>query len=114
VDIFKKSLETSLTGSCMDPRAFDCVFMDREMPVMNGVEATRRIVAMQSEALRAVPVIGLSASVENADDWRAAGMTSFLGKPFSRKDLSRVLRLVDARREPEAPTVPHAVTIFKK
>jgi CheY-like chemotaxis protein len=38
--------------------------MDREMPVMDGVEATRRIVAMQSEAGREpripVPVIGLS------------------------------------------------------
>jgi CheY-like chemotaxis protein len=116
VDIFTKSLGESLDGSRVDAPGFDCVFMDREMPVMDGVEATRRIVAMQSEGggeLRVpVPVIGLSASVESADGWRAAGMAHLLGKPFSRQDLSRVLRLVDARRTPKATTAPDAEYII--
>ena len=49
-----------------------------------------------------VPVIGLSASVESTDGWRAAGMACLLGKPFSRKDLRRVLQMIDARKTPEA------------
>jgi CheY-like chemotaxis protein len=74
--------------------------MDREMPVMGGVEATEKIIQMQQDARAPVPVIGVSASVESADNWRAVGMSYLLGKPFSRKDLGRVLRLVDKRRKP--------------
>jgi hypothetical protein len=85
--------------------------MDREMPVIGGVEATRLIIEMQKGAVAAlapVPVIGVSASVENNAAWLKAGMRYFLGKPFSRKDLSRVLRLIDARRAPLAQ-VDHQV-----
>jgi CheY-like chemotaxis protein len=48
---------------------------DREMPVMDGVEATRHIMALQlgQKSRVPVPIIGVSASVESADDWRAAG-----------------------------------------
>jgi CheY-like chemotaxis protein len=76
--------------------AFDCIFMDREMPVMDGVQATRRIVAMQEETIGSnrVPVIGVSASVESADIWKAAGMSYLLGKPFARKEMGHVLALV--------------------
>jgi CheY-like chemotaxis protein len=38
-----------------------------------------------------VPIIGHSASVERSDDWRAAGMIYLLGKPFTQKELRRVL-----------------------
>jgi CheY-like chemotaxis protein len=70
------------------------------MPVLDGVAATRRITALQKgrPAHVPVPVIGLSASVESTDDWRAAGMTYMLGKPFKRKDMRHVLVLVDARK----------------
>jgi CheY-like chemotaxis protein len=53
---------------------------------------------MQQDAHAPIPIIGVSASVESAEGWRAAGMNYLLGKPFSRKDLGRVLRLIDARR----------------
>jgi hypothetical protein len=36
--------------------------------------------------------------VESPEDWRAAGMKYLLGKPLSRKDLGRVLQLIDSRR----------------
>jgi CheY-like chemotaxis protein len=97
VALFTESLDKSINSKAED---FDCVFMDREMPVMGGVEATRLIIEMQKGAVAAlapVPVIGVSASVESSVGWKKAGMSYLLGKPFSRKDLSRVLRIIDAR-----------------
>jgi CheY-like chemotaxis protein len=97
VALFTKSLGQSINGTG-EAKDFDCVFMDREMPVMGGVEATRIITDSQKGIRAPVPVIGVSASVESAEDWRAAGMSYLLGKPFSRKDLGRVLRPIDSRR----------------
>jgi CheY-like chemotaxis protein len=81
---------------------------------MGGVEATRRIVVIQQEGIsgRPVPVIRLLASVESADGWWAAGMSYLLEKPFSRKDIDRVLRLVDARSMPASPVAPKLLQII--
>jgi CheY-like chemotaxis protein len=97
VALFTKSLDQSINGAS-ETEHFDCIFMDREMPVMCGVEATRLIVDMQKGMRAPVPVVGVSASVESPLNWKAAGMSHLLGKPFSRKDLGRVLRLIDSRR----------------
>jgi CheY-like chemotaxis protein len=77
---------------------FDCIFMDREMPLMDGVEATRLISMLQKDSFVKVLIIGLSASVQNMDDWKHAGMDLFLGKPFTRKDFLRILKKIDKRR----------------
>jgi hypothetical protein len=54
---------------------------------------------MQQDARAPVHIIGVLASVESAEGWRTAGMSYLLGKPFSRKDLGHVLRLIDVRAE---------------
>ncbi len=61
---------------------FDCVLMDVQMPVMDGLEATRQIRA--NPALSATPVIGLTANAGTEDQTRCfdAGMNDFLSKPF--------------------------------
>jgi CheY-like chemotaxis protein len=110
VAIFTKSLEQSMSTKAQD---FDCVFMDREMPVMGGVEATKLIIDLQKGALAPVPVIGVSASVESSLGWSEAGVSFLLGKPFSRKDLNRVLRLIDARRAPLAQVNHQALRIHR-
>lgn len=71
---------------------FDLVLMDLEMPVMGGVEATRRIRAMTNPA-RNIPVIAMSASVYAADiaSCRAAGMVDHIAKPIGREVLIRAL-----------------------
>ncbi|WP_309540677.1 ATP-binding protein [Nitratidesulfovibrio liaohensis] len=73
---------------------FDLVFMDIEMPVMDGYRATRAIRALEREqGLPPTPIIALTAHVvgEFRDDCAAAGCTGFLAKPFSRGELLRCM-----------------------
>ncbi len=73
---------------------FDLVFMDIEMPVMDGYRATRAIRDLERErGLPPVPVIALTAHVvgEFRDDCAAAGCSGFLAKPFSRGELLRCM-----------------------
>ena len=82
---------------------FDCVLMDCQMPVMDGVEATRRIRAQEAaHGHSPVPIAALTANVMRGDRERylAAGMDAFLAKPFESADLialvARVARRTDA------------------
>ncbi len=61
---------------------FDCVLMDVQMPVMDGLEATRQIRA--NPALSSTRVIGLTANAGQEDQTRCfdAGMNDIVSKPF--------------------------------
>lgn len=87
----------------------DVVMMDLAMPVMDGLEATRRL--RQDAATRDLPVIALSANASRSDHDAAlaAGATSFLSKPFSREQLlDEIARCLNLRwiRAPQTPG-PH-------
>lgn len=73
-------------------REFDLILMDVMMPVMDGLEAARRIRAERVTA-SGPRIVGMSgdATGENRDTCLAAGMDGFLGKPFSADDLVRIL-----------------------
>ncbi len=73
---------------------FDLVLMDIQMPVMNGLEATRRIRRSEREDLRALPVVVLSANAfaEDVQESKRAGADGHLSKPISIKDLAGALR----------------------
>jgi len=61
---------------------FDAILMDMQMPVMDGLEATRRIRA--GEVNGATPVIALTANALDVHRaaWDAAGVHAFLTKPI--------------------------------
>ena len=68
--------------------AFDLVLMDVEMPVMNGLDATRAIRALAAPICD-IPIIALTANamVEEVARCRAAGMNECLSKPISQTAL---------------------------
>ena len=70
--------------------AFDIVFMDIQMPVMDGLEATALLRAELGEQL---PIVALTANAFDEDRDRALemGMNDFLTKPLSLKALIEVL-----------------------
>ncbi|GAB6057204.1 hybrid sensor histidine kinase/response regulator [Desulfonatronum parangueonense] len=104
-------------------RDFDCILMDIQMPVMTGVEATRRIRDMESGSRKQepadqtpdlqvsgcipppsktpppsphIPIIAVTAHTQSGDreTFLAAGMDDYLGKPVSIEELEKVLRRI--------------------
>jgi len=74
---------------------YDAVLMDVALPDIDGLEATRRIRALNGAAGN-VPIIGLSgrAGPESENAARAAGMNNYLSKPVSPSQLADALTLV--------------------
>lgn len=70
------------------------IFMDCEMPVQNGFEATKAIREREKGGESRVPIIAMTAHATEADRARclAAGMDDYLSKPVRADDLKRVLR----------------------
>jgi CheY-like chemotaxis protein/anti-sigma regulatory factor (Ser/Thr protein kinase) len=71
---------------------YDAVLMDVKMPVMDGLEATRRIRMLESNG-RHRPIIALTAYAfaEDVERCREAGMDDLLAKPFELDDLREAL-----------------------
>ncbi|MFZ2446008.1 MAG: response regulator [Syntrophobacteraceae bacterium] len=77
----------------LEANRYDLVFMDCQMPEMDGWTATVKIREAESAGAARVPVIALTGSSTDTDieRCRAAGMDDYLGKPFSLRDLSQML-----------------------
>lgn len=72
----------------------DVILMDCRMPVMDGFEATRRIRAFEKKSGRPpTPIIGLTANALDGDCQKCldAGMSDYLGKPYTAKELHVLL-----------------------
>jgi len=88
--------ETGLTVCDMFKAAdYDLVLMDRQMPMMDGLTATRAIRAWEAENGRtATPIIALTASALKGDRelCLSAGCSAFLTKPIKQSVLLRAIR----------------------
>ncbi|MFM8421358.1 MAG: ATP-binding protein, partial [Verrucomicrobiota bacterium] len=90
-----------------DPRGFDAVVMDLEMPVMDGPEAIRRIRAIPG--CEGLPIVACSAGIRANKRQAAlsAGADGFLPKPFDLDDLVHALVLHLKPRPDASPPTAH-------
>lgn len=77
---------------------FDAILMDVQMPVMDGLAATRKIREREIETGSHVPIIALTARAMQEDESICidAGMDSYLSKPLQSDDLLRTLDALTA------------------
>ncbi|MDR1943956.1 MAG: response regulator, partial [Synergistaceae bacterium] len=77
-----------------DPGRYEMIFMDIQMPVMDGYEATRSIRELDSPQAKTVPIIAMTANVfrEDVDRCIASGMNEHIGKPLDIDSVMDKLR----------------------
>ncbi len=75
------------------PDQYDLIFMDIQMPEMDGYEATRQIRALDIPNAKTIPIVAMTANVfkEDINNSLAAGMNDHLGKPIDTKGLLDIL-----------------------
>ena len=76
------------------PEKYDLLFMDIQMPEMDGYEATRTIRSLDSQNAKKVPIIAMTANVfrEDVEKCLDSGMNGHVGKPINFDELSGWLR----------------------
>lgn len=85
--------------SAVQARDYDLVLMDVQMPVLDGIQAARRIRDLDPPRSR-VPIVAMTANVMRADvaAAAAAGMDGHVGKPFSPDELRAAVDRCAVRR----------------
>jgi signal transduction histidine kinase/DNA-binding response OmpR family regulator len=75
------------------PQKYDMIFMDVQMPEMDGIESTKAIRALESPEAKTVPIVAMTANVfrEDIDKCLDAGMNDHVGKPL---DMEAVIALL--------------------
>jgi CheY-like chemotaxis protein len=79
---------------------FDLVFMDLQMPELDGLEATQQIRRGESRDRR-VRIVALTAHAMQGDEGRCieAGMDDYLTKPVRAEELDRILSRIAGERQ---------------
>ena len=84
-------------------QAFDLVFMDMQMPVMDGLEATRQIRTFMAADVLPIVAVTANAFKEDRDKGFASGMNDYLTKPIEPEHLITILHtwLASGEKTPE-------------
>ena len=83
------------------PGTFDLILMDIMMPLVDGLEATRRIRALPRSDAAAIPIVAMTANVfdDDIEECIRAGMNKHLSKPLDCEKLFRVLSVYRAEKQ---------------
>jgi signal transduction histidine kinase/CheY-like chemotaxis protein len=76
------------------PESYSMIFMDIQMPEMDGYEATRKIRLSEAPNAKTIPIIAMTANVfkEDIEQCLEAGMNGHVGKPLDLNDVMEKLR----------------------
>lgn len=79
-------------AACEDGH-YDIIFMDIQMPKMNGYDATRAIRAMERSYCRQIPIIAMTANAfaEDVQAAKTVGMNEHIAKPLDLNVLAKTL-----------------------
>lgn len=115
-DKVKASMRGSANPDSPSSERFDLVFMDVQMPNVDGIQSTKLIREMGFRA----PIVALTAFAEksNEDECMASGMDYFLAKPIRRPALKQVLKkfapIPEEEGEGSSAVVPRVNDLKKK
>jgi len=75
----------SAVGGAPDKKPFDLIFMDIHMPVMDGLEATEKILKIADN----IPIVAMTANIMSSDiaTYKRNGLCDYIGKPFTSQEL---------------------------
>ncbi len=78
----------------LEPEKYDLIFMDIQMPKLDGYDATRRIRELGNMKSQQIPIIAMTANVfkEDVDRCLEAGMNAHIGKPVDFDEVMRILK----------------------
>ena len=100
VDTAQNGLE-AFNKYSMNPEKYDVIFMDAQMPIMDGIEATQEIIEFEEEeGLPHTPIVAVTANVLKGDRERflGAGMDDYISKPINMNELKRVLEKISKHK----------------
>ncbi|MDD5240835.1 MAG: response regulator [Sulfuricella sp.] len=83
----------------LEHQAFDLILMDMQMPVMDGLEATRRIRQQEKQSGGHIPIIAMTANTLPQDQQMCiqAGMDDYVSKPIEISKLFAALQRIPAK-----------------
>ena len=83
------------------PGKYDMIFMDVQMPEMDGLEATRQIRSLDNPRGQEIPIIAMTANVfrEDVEKCLEAGMNGLVGKPLDFEEVLEILRTYLPQRD---------------
>ncbi len=94
--------------------SYDIVFMDMQMPVLNGVETTKRLKVMRNAPY--VVAISSNAATEDQMYYKSIGVDHFLGKPVTPETIQDILSSCNPEcieNKPMATSYPELQTLLK-
>lgn len=91
VDNGKKAIDI------LKEKSFDCIFMDIQMPILDGIETTKEIrTAPEMKDVSDTPIIALTAHAmpEDRENFLKVGMNDYISKPVSFEELAATLKRI--------------------
>lgn len=78
----------------LENETFDLILMDINMPVLDGMETTKRIREIPNKKISAIPIFAITGNAGNysVDEFKAVGINEYLQKPL---DFDRLVTMVN-------------------